>query len=185
MSEGKTAVFVGCARDCAEHLGLVLANMTSAAAAFTDVAYVFIENDSTDGTAPLLRAFGKGQKHFILEQLDGLAARHSLRTERIAEARNRYLSVIRESTLRTYDYLFVFDMDDVNSARQSREHIIRAMDFLQSNAAYAAVFANQTGCYYDMWALRLAGACPGDVWEEVFDYALAHGVPDEVAFNAT
>src|SRR6185312_8476922 len=49
----------------------------------------------------------------------------------------------------------------------------------------ASVFANCRGPYYDLWALRHETLCPGDVWEEAFDYALAHGGDDDAAYAAT
>ena len=181
----KSAVLVGCARNCEPYLDRVLANMALVASQFAEAAFVFVENDSADATAAHLQAFGGDQAHFILEQLPGLAQRHRGRTERLAAARNHYLKLIRGSRLRGFDYLLVFDMDEVNAAGQPPDNFLRAIEFLESAPDHAAVFANQAGCYYDMWALRHAGACPGDVWEEVFDYALAHAVSDQAAFDAT
>ena len=61
----------------------------------------------------------------------------------------------------------------------------RAIDFLSSDKDYAGVFGNCRGTYYDMWALRHPTYCPGDVWEELCDYALSHNATDEEAFRQT
>jgi hypothetical protein len=47
------------------------------------------------------------------------------------------------------------------------------------------VFANQPGIHSDLRALRHPVRCPGDVWEEVLDYAAANRVADEEAFAQT
>jgi hypothetical protein len=62
MSARFSAVFVGCARDCEAHLDGVLANIRRAAAQFSQVAFIFVENDSVDATATRLRAFGSTQR---------------------------------------------------------------------------------------------------------------------------
>jgi hypothetical protein len=181
----RSAVFVGCARDCEQHLDGVLANIAGAAGTFAQSAFVFVENDSRDATAAKLRAFGRGLERFDLQALADQDALYPTRTERLAAARNRYLDVIRSSALRNYGYLFVYDMDDVNAARQSVDNILRAVEFLEAAPDHAAVFANQLNYYYDVFALRHPTKCPGSAWEEVFDYVCAHQVSDEVAFKAT
>jgi hypothetical protein len=180
-----SVVFVGCARDCEKHLDGVLSNIANAAGRFAETAFLFVENGSVDGTAARLRSFGKGVAHFDLQVLSNQFAPHSMRTERLAAARNRYLTLIRQTSLRNFDYLIVYDMDDVNAARQSVDNLLQGIAFLESSPTHAAVFANQLGYYYDVFALRHASRCPGDAWEEVFDYVRAHRVSDEVAFAAT
>jgi hypothetical protein len=181
----KSAVFVGCARDCEQHLDGVLANIANAAGRVARSGFVFVENDSRDATAAKLRSFGRGLENFELAVFANQDALYPMRTERLAALRNHYLDVIRGSALRHFDYLFVYDMDDVNAARQSVENIVQALDFLDSAPDHAAVFANQLNYYYDVFALRHAIKCPGSAWEEVFDYVRTHRVSDEVAFKAT
>ena len=185
MIAQKSAVFVGCARDCDPHLDGVLTNIANAAGCFAKAAYVFVENDSRDGTVAKLRSFGSGLERFDLRELTDQDALHPARTERLAAARNLYLNVIRESDLRDFDYVLVYDMDDVNAARQSVDNIVRAIDFLESAPEHAGVFANQLNYYYDVFALRHPTKCPGNPWIEVFDYVRANGVPDAIAFNET
>jgi len=60
-----------------------------------------------------------------------------------------------------------------------------ALAFLAAEPLRAAVFANCRGPYYDLWALRHERLCPGDVWEEEFDYVLVHGGDDARAYAAT
>jgi hypothetical protein len=178
---GKKAIFAGCARDCAEPLGAVLRNVERLSGLFDEAAYVFVENDSRDETRQRLQDWGKSRAEFALVRMDGLAVL-PIRTVRLALARNMYLEVIRNSRLRDFDYLFVMDMDGVNERELELDIVRKCLDFLEADARNAGVFANQSGVYFDMWALRHATRCPRDVWEEVLEYAIVHSCPDEEAF---
>jgi hypothetical protein len=163
----------------------VLLNIHHVAGLFLESAFIFVENDSRDQTKQNLEIWGERRKNFNLICLDGLAASCPVRTMRLATVRNRYVSLILQSELRRYDYLFVLDLDNVNAMEVRLDPIKSALDFLETATSRAGVFANQDGPYYDMWALRHPGRCPSDIWEEVFDYAATHQVSDEEAFNKT
>jgi hypothetical protein len=108
-----------------------------------------------------------------------------IRTVRLAIARNTYLEIIRNSGLKSFDYLFVLDMDEVNAHPLDMDGVMKSVRFLEENEKNAGCFANQAGIYYDMWALRHRDMCPADIWEEVLDYVLANNCSDEVAFDQT
>ena len=61
----------------------------------------------------------------------------------------------------------------------------QAVEFLDAGADRAGVFAGQDGLYYDLWALRHTELCPQDIWEELYDYAVANKTTDEEAFRQT
>jgi hypothetical protein len=180
----KRAVFAGCARNCAEALPGVLGNVSQLSGLFADSAFIFIENDSADATKSEIELWCRGKSNARLISLDGLAKSYPPRTLRLAVARNRYLSTV-QSDFQTYDYLIVLDCDEVNAAPIDLQAARRAIEFLVSDVNTAAVFPNPDGVYYDLWALRHPAQCPGDVWEEVCDYAVSHGVTDEEAFRRT
>jgi glycosyltransferase involved in cell wall biosynthesis len=180
----KKAVFAGCARNCAEPLPKVLRNVERLSGLFEEAAFVLVENDSTDQTRHILEEWGRARANFKLVRMDDLQF-CALRTVRLAIARNTYLEVIRNSTIREFDYLFVMDMDDVNERELSVESVVKALAFLESQPSHAGVFANQSGAYFDMWALRHSMLCPRDVWEEVLEYAMVHSCSDEEAFART
>jgi len=183
---GKRAIFAACARNCAPHLPAVLRNMERLGTLFSESAFIFIENDSSDATRAILEHWGTGRPHFHLFKLDGLAQRIPQRTVRLEVARNACTAFIRITPeLLGYDYLIVMDCDEVTKGEMALARITRSLEFLELQEAHAAVFANNIGPYYDMWALRQNPLCPGDVWEEVVDYSLSHDVTDEVAFNET
>jgi hypothetical protein len=180
----KRAVFVGLARDCADILCSALDNVLQISRLFAESAFIFIENDSQDSTKVDIEQWCKRRPKARLISLDGLAASFPIRTIRLACVRNRYLSLIR-SEFRAYDYLFVIDCDDANAEQIDLHAVRRAIEFLADQPNGAGVFANSIGIYYDLWALRHPVRCPGDVWEEVCDYALAHRVTDNEAYRRT
>ncbi len=183
---GKSAAFIGLARDCARHLPYVLDNIHSLAALFERTGFVFAENDSQDQTVAILRAFGARRADFHLLNFDGIGERLPERTRRLAFLRNKCLSLLRaDKSLRAYDYLIVMDLDDANVAPLDPQAVIAAFRFLEQSAATAGIFANSRGPYYDLWALREDRLCPGDVWEEALDYALAHRCDDATAYRNT
>ena len=180
----KKAIFAGCARNCAEAIPYVLNNVSRIAGLFAESAFVFVENDSRDATKNQISSWCRRTANARLISLDGLAATYPFRSPRVAISRNRYLSLVR-SEFRDFDFLIALDCDEVNAAPIDLGAVERAIEFLTADADRAGVFGNTDGVYYDLWALRHPTKCPGDAWEEVCDYALAHGVPDDEAFAQT
>jgi glycosyltransferase involved in cell wall biosynthesis len=172
-------------RDCAPYLPRVLHNVEALGSLFGETACVFVENDSTDATKQILSQWGKTRPNFNLVCLDGLAGVEA-RTVRLEIARNAYLEYIRsDERLRAFDYLIVLDFDEALSNPVELDEVEKSLDLLRGQGDCAAVFANQTGTYHDMWALRHANLCPGDAWEEVFERSYSTGCSDDVAFAET
>lgn len=181
----KKVIFVGVLRNCMPHLNAVLFNMNRLSNLFSEVGYVFIENDSTDNTQQIIKEWGRSKNNFFFVNFDGLAAIPQ-RGLRLEFARNAYLELIKSKTqFSDFDMMIVMDMDDANIFTINESSVREAINFLYSEHDYAAVFANQLGTYYDMWTLRHELMCNVDVWEEVFDYVLLNNCSDEEAFNAT
>jgi hypothetical protein len=167
IKNARRAVIVGCARDCEEFLFMVLQNVTTIANLYSQAAFVFVENDSTDNTHEILREWLSKRECSHLICLNGLAAQETRRTARLAIARNSYMEAVLQSRkLAQFDHLIVLDFDNVNASVISEESLMAAIRFLDSREKNAAVFANQFP-YYDIWALRHDVWCPGDCWEEV------------------
>lgn len=180
----KKVIFAGCARDCEAMIVRVLANISRMSELFKECAFLFIENDSHDRTKEQIEQWCRKKTNARLISLDGLAAACTIRTIRLATARNHYLSLLR-SEFHGYDYLFSLDCDEVTAAEINLDAVRSAIEFLDRDASHSGVFANSDGLYYDLWALRSPTRCPGDVWEELLDYALAHQVKDEEAYCQT
>lgn len=180
----KKFIFVGIAQNCERFLPQVLRNIDYVSKLFSQVAYVFVENDSIDLTKRILSDFGKDKKNYNLIILDGLNNKESIRTLRIAEARNTYLKFIKKNLeLREFDYLIILDLDNLNTYQFKFNIFEETFSFLEESNDIVGVFANQIGTYYDMWALRHHKFCPSDIWESVYDYSVLHKVDDESAFK--
>ena len=158
------AVFAGCARNCSAFLPAVLANIEALAATYDDHAVVIVENDSTDDTRAQLRGWAAERPRVRLIELDGLADRHPLRTDRIAQARNAYLAAAREPAFADFDDLVMLDFDNVNSNPLDVAAFARARAWLWAAPERQAVFANSWPFYYDVWALRHPAWSPDDCW---------------------
>ena len=181
----KRAVFAGCARNCAHFLPAVLDNFDRCAGLFADSAVVIVENDSEDATRAMLEQWARTFPNFHAVLLPEMSSRISARTVRLAEARNHYIERIRRSALADFDYLFAFDCDEVNVTAIDPAKVAQAIEFLESRPEHAAVFANQTGCYYDLWTLRHPQLCPDDIFEQQLAYVLEQGMTDEEAYELT
>jgi hypothetical protein len=181
----RKVIFAGTVRDCAIHLPAVLANIERLSARVASSAHVFVENDSSDATCRLIDDWGTGRTSFWRLNLAGLA-QVPIRTLRLEYARNVYLEFVRSNPmLADYDFLCVLDMDEIGAYPIDASAFEAALEFVESTPHCAAVFANRLGPYYDLWALREATRCPGDVWYEVLEWAQGRGTSDEEAFAQT
>jgi hypothetical protein len=177
-------MFAACVRNCESALPGVLDNIGRMAAAYSAAAFVFLENDSTDRSREIVQSWCSAVPEARLLNFDGLARCSPIRTVRLALLRNRYLSILRRDYA-DFDHLVVVDCDAVNAGPMDPDRFRRAVEFLESDAGHAGVFAGQDGRYYDIWALRHAELCPGDVWEEEFDLIAARRIARVEAFNQT
>ncbi len=182
MTFGK-AVIVGCLKNSAEFLPYVFQNLEKLASLFEEVAFIFIENDSSDATKALITNWGNTQAKFKLFSLDGLDQYEKNRTPRLEIARNAYINAIQQDhTLHSFDHMIVMDMDDRGAYPLRMEALTSSLKFLNERQERAAVFANQSVKYYDLWALRHPQLCPFDFWHEVLAQAL-HVSSDQEAFD--
>ena len=176
-------VFASCVKNCAGALPRLLNNISRVSVLFAESAFIFVENDSTDSTKVVIRAWCRDKPNARLITLDGLDASCPVLTIRLETARNLYISEIC-SHFSGFDYLFVLDCDE-RAESIDLDALSRAIEYLSSEKTCAGIFGNCRGTYYDMWALRHPTYCPGDIWEEMCDYALSHNATDEQAFRQT
>ena len=178
-------IFAGAIQNAELYLNSIFQNIENLSKFFSEASYIFIENDSTDNTKQLLKDWGYGKPNFHLISLDGLKVVPA-RTIRLEMIRNAYLETIRYyDELRDFNYLVIMDMDDVGTYLIDAQEVTKAVEFLEASPTRAAIFANQRGTYYDMWALRHSSICPIDIWEDVLDYAIKENCSDLVAFSQT
>jgi hypothetical protein len=170
-SAGPSAVFAGVARDCARHLPGVLANLARFAASYAETSFIFTVSDTTDDSrASLERWLADGRRGKVID-LGSLADRLPRRTERIAHARNACLDEIRRSEWAGYDHLVMTDLDDVLALPTRADGFEQAVHWLDGGPTRAAVLANASPRYYDVWALRHDRWCPQDCWHPIWGRA--------------
>lgn len=181
---GERAVFVGLARDCATALPAVLENLAHRAAVFAQSAFLFVENDSRDATRAILDDWCAGREHATVLSPESPDIFSRQRTIRLASLRNQLVAAVR-SRFADFDLLVILDCDNINATPMTdMAGFTRAVDFLFADRSRAAVFANTSSLYFDMWALRHPERCPDDIWEAVMDHVLSHRVSDRQAFDA-
>lgn len=176
--ENKTCVIAGCARNIARHLPSTLEQIDRIRALFKESAVVIGENNSTDETKPLLHSYQSSHPATHILSLDESAGAISERTERLAHVRNAILDFVH-TTYPSYDCLLMVDMDGtlegfVPSTLQKAFH--------PSMPNWDAVFANNKGPYYDIWALRDDESGPAyDCWDMYRHLVLQIGIPSPQA----
>lgn len=146
---GSVAI-LGCARNCARYLPRSLPNVLVAARVFKDHRVILFENDSSDGTATILRRFvsqDPARRALVTERF--LCARAPGRTRRLAYVRQRLQSMLAQSSFRP-DVVVVMDLDDV-CAHAPAAHLSR---FLRLGATFGGWDAAFPRLSYDLAAWR-------------------------------
>jgi len=163
-------VFGGCARDCAEHLPIVLDNIRYYSSLFKESFNIIIENGSLDETKKILNEKKKENDNFIFcEHFNKLPTRG----ERLERSRNLIIEIIKDNQkLKNYDLFIMLDLDDMGKYRIDKNDILNSVEFLCSKEEIAGVFANQLGGYYDIWTLRDLNNFKNDIWVDVFKFIM-------------
>jgi glycosyltransferase involved in cell wall biosynthesis len=160
------AVFVGIARNVNPYMRGVLSNVEKCAQGFANKRIIIVENDSTDGTQETLQSWANRsrEQHIYIRAAECPSGD---RTERLAYFRNIYLREVEKDEYKGFDYVIVFDCDNIISSWIDKRGVISSVQFLAAGEQAAAVFASTRSFYYDVWTLRHPTWCPEDCWEEV------------------
>lgn len=162
MKDNKILI-TGIAKNCSNFLPNILKNITSLNQIFTELHFLFVENDSTDNTKEILNNFKNETQNVEIINLDGLDFIKQ-KTKRIEIARNSYLENLKsDQKFNDFDFLLILDLDDININFDFCS-ILESISFLKNNETHAAVFPNQLKYYYDLWALRHKTLCPDDIF---------------------
>jgi hypothetical protein len=129
---------------------------------FAIVKFLIIESDSTDRTESILTNMMKKNKNLKLISFGKLATNLPYRVDRITFCRNVYVKEIRNNLeYQNTDIIAVIDFDIKNN----RLNLEVLSEWLVRDD-WTALFANQTGAYYDIAALRSKNWCEQDCFEE-------------------
>ena len=159
--KSKSVFICGCARNVAPNLPGVLSNFERIAALFGESRFGIVENDSSDNTRELVKAWcDRDPQRRTHIDLTGLVTQHRSRTDRLPICRNALLD---EMWKNPPDFMVMMDMDGIC------EEPIPIPAFLSSfdHDDWAVMTANVSCEYYDIWALR-SDWCPYDCWQMVY-----------------
>jgi hypothetical protein len=157
-----TILIVGLARDCERTFELDFKRFNNAFSFCSNLSWLIIESDSADNTLKILKKIKMKNENFSYISLGKLQLALPRRTERIAECRNEYLKeIIRNPIYKKIDYIVVADLDDINTLI-TKAAVLSCWE----RQDWDACCANQTGPYYDIWALRHQQWSTDDCWEK-------------------
>jgi len=123
---------------------------------FKNYKVIIYENDSSDNTRNILLENKKDNYTYIFE--DNI--KEPLRTMRISNGRNKVLEKVKETN---YDYMIMIDLDDVNNSGKFIDSIKTCFEY----TGWDILTGNQSGNYYDLWALRKKNDMEFDCWKMV------------------
>jgi len=163
ISEDKlfsSVVVVGTARNIEKFLPTTLNKIQMICNCFQKSNVIIYENDSNDKTLEILQDWARKNVNVEIITEKSLPG---LRTQRIAWGRN---IVMKKALELNAEYIVVMDLDDVND-KLSKDAFLSTLHI--TNIDWAAMTANQTDKYYDLWALRTYDDwMPFDCWECVY-----------------
>lgn len=158
--ESFEVLIVGLVRNCEPSLESEVEILRASFEDFKNVSFFLVESDSTDGSLEALRELATRIPNFQFLSLGNLRQSIPDRIERIAHCRNAYLDYVR-TTSKQFDYVVVADLDGVNNLL-TKEKVATCWKF----DGWSACTANQSGPYYDIYALRAPGWSEMDCWNE-------------------
>lgn len=166
-------LITSCVRDCGRHLPAVFRNIERLRGLFDQSAVLLLENDSNDDTVAQIRRYAAAAPGVSALGFAGLAEQIPIKTVRLAHLRNTALAWQQDQGgWMSLDLLVVLDGDSVNADPWDLDAMEVALCWWWAQPDAAAVFANQLGPYYDLWALRHPEQCADDVWAAI---ARLHG----------
>lgn len=164
-------LIVGVVRNGGVTLKSSVTNISRAFNFSNKLEWLVIESDSEDGTLEILINLSHSVPNFQYRSLGSLSASYPHRTQRIAFCRNEYLTeIFCNLHYSDIDYVVMVDLDGVNS-----ELTEKAVLSCWNRDDWDVCFANQTGAYYDIWALRHDLWSPNDCWAQL-SYLISKGV---------
>jgi len=154
----KPIIIVGVVKNIEKSIHKDILNLTRAFGMFKEIHWYLVESGSSDKSRDKLTKIHSIDKNFRFEFL---ALNNKSRTEVIAEARNAYLSYLRNKpNIEDFPYVVVADFNLLNN-KLTEEAVLSSWD----RDDWDVVTANQSGRYYDIWALRHDLWSPNDCWK--------------------
>lgn len=154
---------LGTVRNGGDALRATLARIESLRQHLEGSRVIIATNDNTDDTDGVLARFAEEHSDVEILVLEGLADRYAERVDRITAARNALLKQVFASGP-VYPLTLILDMDGPNTGLDPAQVLHAAS---RQSPHWDAVFGNPRPAYYDLYALRCAGWCETDVWQQI------------------
>lgn len=139
-------------KNCEKHLPQIFCNIDSLRTIYPDLHCIFIYDHCSDKTGTILMEYAaKHKPNIYVEEL--FDNNSKLRTERIAYARNRCLTIFYERQINS-DYFIFIDADNVNENPWNVNKMKEIMEKNQIENTWDCLSFNRDP-YYDIWALLL------------------------------
>ena len=154
-----SVIIVGIVRDIEKSIERDLERFKNAFSRFKNIDFYVVESGSKDNSVKKLQKLSNERDDFSFKRLE--IDQSMNRTFNMAAARNAYLEHLRkDSRFLKYEYVVVADFNNLNNKLDSY-----SVNSCWDDHNWDAVTANQSGRYYDIWALRHPLWSPNDCWE--------------------
>jgi hypothetical protein len=175
LSEKKSILVTGLARDVAKFLPKEIKRFEKEMNhIFEIVNFLIIESDSKDNTKKVLEDIKNERNNFNYISLGVIESTLPNRIERLAFCRNVYVKEIRENKLyQDVDFVAIVDFDIKNNRLRLNE-----LKKLIGKQGWDAIFTNQTGRYYDIYALRKKGWVENDCFADYKNFSMSMSSQD-------
>lgn len=141
---------------------------------FEIVNFLIIESDSKDNTEKVLEDIKNERNNFNYKSLGAIESILPNRIQRLAFCRNEYVKEMRENKLyKDVDFVAIVDFDIKNNRLRLNE-----LKKLIGEHSWDAIFANQTGRYYDIYALRKKGWVENDCFADYKKFLMSMSSQD-------
>jgi hypothetical protein len=178
-SQNKILV-TGIVKDISKTIDSDLLQIENALSDFKEVLWFLVESDSKDSSVEKLEKLSKSRENFRYISLGSIQDAGKPRTIGMARARNICLEEVKSyAPYSEVDYVAVSDFNRLNS----RLSVVGIRSCFE-NPIWDACFANQSGRYYDVWALRHPLWSPNDCWQQHAFFRKFYRFP-ELALNAS
>jgi hypothetical protein len=175
LSEKKSILVTGLARDVAKFLPRELNRIEKEMNnIFGIVNFLIIESDSKDNTEKVLEDIKNKKNNFNYKSLGVIESIFPNRIQRLAFCRNAYVKEMRENKIyKDVDFVAIVDFDINNNRLRLNE-----LKKLIGKHSWDAIFANQTGRYYDIYALRKKGWVENDCFDDYKKFSMSMSSQD-------
>jgi len=157
-----SVIVVGIVKNISKSIRLDIENLGKSLSFFKEVHWFLVESGSSDNSKETLAELAQENANLNYRCIDIISDTENTRTENMAKARNEYLHYLHNGdNMNKYSYVVVADFNLLNS-QISRSSILSS--WVRSD--WDVVTANQSGPYYDIWALRHPFWSPNDCWQQ-------------------